>query len=517
MENFERAKALFYDGLALLEREEYAPAANILQEALQLVPDRLSTINNLTLALIKLGRLAEAEELGVKACALDERSPETWLNLGLIRLKQADNNAAIDYFERATAIDPEFAEAWLNKGIACHQINRHVDALESFEEAIRFKPGDADIHYNRGLAMQALEQTEDALSSFRRAIELRPAFPAAQYQIFSHHLAALADGALIEKLGEEISLQTLQREIAALHEKKVMSDFRVLHELEQSAHLLALGHDGDGLQEANAILRDVYAGYLANEGHTAGTKQIHLDDRAVAGITRYLAAGSRYRVPVFAEDCLAAHDWPAIEERYFSSSPEMIYIDNLLSPRALAELRKFCLISAVWKKDYRNQYLGAFPDDGFISPLHVRIASELRQKMPRIFGLHRLEQVWGFKYTSRMGGGINVHADFARVNLNFWITPDDANLDPESGGLIVYDAPCPPSWGFKDYNQDEQAIYDFLKRRGANSIRVPYKCNRAVLFNSNLFHETDKINFREGYENRRINITCLFGKGLKTD
>ena len=36
--------------------------------------------------------------------------------------------------------------------------------------------------------------------------------------------------------------------------------------------------------------------------------------------------------------------------------------------------------------------------------------------------------------------------------------------------------------------------------------------NRAVIFNSNLFHETDKIDFKDGYENRRINVTMLFGK-----
>lgn len=42
--------------------------------------------------------------------------------------------------------------------------------------------------------------------------------------------------------------------------------------------------------------------------------------------------------------------------------------------------------------------------------------------------------------------GISVHADSASVNLNFWVTPDDANLDPNSGGLVVYPRE-PPSSG----------------------------------------------------------------------
>jgi hypothetical protein len=32
------------------------------------------------------------------------------------------------------------------------------------------------------------------------------------------------------------------------------------------------------------------------------------------------------------------------------------------------------------------------------------------------------------------------------------------------------------------------------------------------MFNSDLFHETGPLTFKPGYENRRINITMLFGK-----
>ena len=42
--------------------------------------------------------------------------------------------------------------------------------------------------------------------------------------------------------------------------------------------------------------------------------------------------------------------------------------------------------------------------------------------------------------------------------------------------------------------------------------RVPYRENRLVLFNSNLFHQTDEFHFKPGFRNRRINITLLFGK-----
>ena len=113
-----------------------------------------------------------------------------------------------------------------------------------------------------------------------------------------------------------------------------------------------------------------------------------------------------------------------------------------------------------------------------------------------------------------LGKGINVHADFAIHNLNFWITPDEYNNNKNSGGLKVYDVPAPDNWTFKNYNINGNKIYKFLKENNANCINVPYKFNRAVLFNSAYFHETDEIDFKNEYEGRRINNTYLFGKRL---
>lgn len=40
---------------------------------------------------------------------------------------------------------------------------------------------------------------------------------------------------------------------------------------------------------------------------------------------------------------------------------------------------------------------------------------------------------------------------------------------------------------------------------------APSDADCAAIFSSDLFHETDKITFAQGYENRRINITLLYG------
>ena len=78
--------------------------------------------------------------------------------------------------------------------------------------------------------------------------------------------------------------------------------------------------------------------------------------------------------------------------------------------------------------------------------------------------------------------------------------------------MAVDDAPSPKDWHFKAYNEDKDRIYRFLEANKASSVNVPYRCNRAVLFNSAYFHETDQIRFADGYESRRVNITYLFGR-----
>ena len=45
---------------------------------------------------------------------------------------------------------------------------------------------------------------------------------------------------------------------------------------------------------------------------------------------------------------------------------------------------------------------------------------------------------------------------------------------------------------------------------------IPYRQNRAVIFNSDLFHQTDQFTFKDEYESRRLNVTLLYGTRLTT-
>lgn len=207
-------------------------------------------------------------------------------------------------------------------------------------------------------------------------------------------------------------------------------------------------------------------------------------------------------------------DPQTVEDEYLENAPGVVVIDNFLCPEALAAMRDFCLESTVWSGNrYAHGRLGAFFQDGFNSPLLLQIAEELREVFPRVLGdRYPLRQLWGFKSGPELPADSTTHADFAAVNVNFWTTPDDANLEPETGGLVVYDVDAPLSWDFDTYNGRTDVIEPFLREKHSLARNIPHRQNRAILFNSDLFHATAKVHFKPGFENLRVNVTMLYGQ-----
>jgi hypothetical protein len=201
---------------------------------------------------------------------------------------------------------------------------------------------------------------------------------------------------------------------------------------------------------------------------------------------------------------------PATED-WHKTHPQIIVVDDLLTPEALEKLRRFCWGSTIWRDTHPEGYLTAMPEHGLACPLIAQIDEEMRAAYPGILGTHQLRYLWAFKYDSKLSG-VGTHADPSLVTFNFWITADEANLEPESGGLTVWDVAAPADWKTQQYIGDTQGCQAFLKRANGKAVTIPYRSNRAIVFSSSLFHETDRMHFKEGYTNRRINITMLYGR-----
>ena len=77
--------------------------------------------------------------------------------------------------------------------------------------------------------------------------------------------------------------------------------------------------------------------------------------------------------------------------------------------------------------------------------------------------------------------------------------------------MDIWDVTMPEGIDMRVYNGDEAAAREFLKTSKARVTTVPHKANRAVIFRSDLFHKTSDCKFKEGYLNKRINVSLLFG------
>jgi hypothetical protein len=221
-----------------------------------------------------------------------------------------------------------------------------------------------------------------------------------------------------------------------------------------------------------------------------------------------------WRPPADRQSAVLSKSWNSqrVEEAYFDDPIGVVVIDNVLTPSALESLRRFCVESTIWFENrYRFGRLGTFFRDGFNCPLLVQLAEEFRAAFSKVIRGHALEQLWAFKYEAKQPTTLP-HADFAVVNVNIWLTSEQANMDPDTGGMIIYDVPTPPDWDFNKYNTRGDIIAEYLMRKRAQSLRIPYRGNRAIVFNSRYFHKTDVIDFKPNFADRRVNLTLLFGR-----
>jgi len=174
MDNFDKAKNLFLDGLKLLEEKSYLEAEQRFQESLSLLPNRASTLINLSATQIKLKKYVEARITAEKSIQFGGENVETYLNLGIVEKKLGNLSTSIDYFDKAILLDPSQAKVWLNKGAALNELKLYQEALTSYEKAIEINPAYAEAWANKGLTLRALKRYPEVISCFENALQLNP-------------------------------------------------------------------------------------------------------------------------------------------------------------------------------------------------------------------------------------------------------------------------------------------------------------------------------------------------------
>ena len=459
--------SVYHQALAAQSQGDFASAEEGYRRILEAVPGQAETRHSLGALRAQQGRLEEALEL-IGGVVSDAPTPERLLDYGVV-LREARRLAeALAAFDRGLTLEPGHANLLKLRGDMLLLLGRFAEALAVYDQILSLRPATPVLLHGRGNALKGLGRHDEAVEAFARALSLSPEFFPAFYDR-AKSLAARHRLAEWFAFYQQLAKQIGNRPAWSAHGEGPPPPHKARHDREQQ-----------DWQRANGIAPDP--------------------------APPHIEAPARLAVPAInqANAQKAAQAWR-------DGNPKIAVVDDFLTPEALAALRRFALGSAIWRSAYHEGYLGAFPDHGFATPLLAQVVEEFRTVFAEICGDHALNYLWGFKYDSSLSG-IGIHADNAAVNVNFWITPDEANLDPDSGGLIIWDVAAPLDWDAPRYNSDEGAIRAFLEKTGAKPVTIPYRANRAVIFDSDLFHQTDRICFREGYENRRINITLLCGE-----
>ncbi len=483
-------------------------AINVGRRAIIAAPDMPAAFNNLGAALRQAGLLDEAEEALRKALALAPDSADIHNNLGNVFKARMEYGAATAAYREAIRQRPDYAQAKANLGATLVEIGDWGAAREICDAAIADSPNLPEAHRNLGAALYWQGCYQEAITSLRHADSLAPGDPMGRKLLA---LALIESDQILEATETLVSGLENDRPPPGTNTNRadllVVTSTKLRHDLEQYK---MLANDGVGDPDLATAVDDIEA--TLADAALSGDAPIDLrrtgKGRASQYVNRFIHLE---RQEALAEGTLNdSLDLSSVEREFAASEGGFVVVDNLLSTTALRRLRRFCERSTIWFQSNFAGELGTSMVNGFATPLLFQLARDLQRGFPSIFGPHRFQACWSYRYYADQSG-LDLHTDAATVSMNIWLTPDEANLDPNRGGLVFWNRRGPKDFFTKPMAEKAAILEAIASEDGAQPVSVPYRCNRALLFGAGIVHKTDDFRFKDGYDDRRMNMTFLFG------
>jgi hypothetical protein len=209
---------------------------------------------------------------------------------------------------------------------------------------------------------------------------------------------------------------------------------------------------------------------------------------------------------------LADRDWRVVEATYLSRNDQPhCVIDDFLTSQAAEELRERLLNHHGWHFKHplsKELYLAAPGGDDILD-----LGKNLVDQLPQVLG--GLELVYHWAYLHCRSAGLKPHTDGdSAVTVNLYLTPDEFNLRPGTGGLILSAVRRPPSVSLIEFNSMPWADSYFEREHAGGDVRdvrIAYHYNRAILFDSGLFHASDQTFFpNDTAHTMKMNLGLVF-------
>lgn len=190
--------------LECFKKKDYEGAIDLFTAISETDPDNAEIYNNLGLCYANLGNDEKAEKNYLHSIELNQKLPQTYINLVDIYYRQhrfeegtnilmlaieqlpddlvfrhylarfymedAKRDLAIDELEYILDKQPENYDAYYDLGRIYFELGNYDSAIENFENVVEYKEDNEWIYYYLGEAYQANDEVDKALSNFLKCI-----------------------------------------------------------------------------------------------------------------------------------------------------------------------------------------------------------------------------------------------------------------------------------------------------------------------------------------------------------
>lgn len=200
--NPQYGEAYRYLGLAYGQKNLWAEASQVLQQAITYKPDDLQSLKNLGVAYLKQNQFAEAEQVLQQALqyAPDDEKVQSYHTLAARKNEEQqvvtasqeasvpDNNREAEspvsppdkQPQGTPSRKPNPVRQLLDQGVEYLENGQLNNATEAFNEVVRLEPNGSAGYFGLGLVCEQKGEMEKAIDAYEKAVELNPEDSAAR-------------------------------------------------------------------------------------------------------------------------------------------------------------------------------------------------------------------------------------------------------------------------------------------------------------------------------------------------
>jgi len=171
---------VYYCCANIYEKQDlYEKALEYYKMTLQLHPDHLNALINMSLLKQKIGQFDDIVDIFNRILRIDESNAfDIHMNIANILHKEIGNlNDALCHYEKALTYDNTSVEVYVRMGNICIELNMSKKALSYFHMAIQLDSQCLEAFINIGSIQKDNENFIDAIHAYEATLKLKPDFP----------------------------------------------------------------------------------------------------------------------------------------------------------------------------------------------------------------------------------------------------------------------------------------------------------------------------------------------------